>query len=106
MSEIRAKGHGIVLLHDIHGKTVDMVKQIVPRLRGEGFTFTDLESVPQIRNAPTSRTALGPNQCFSGTLMRVVEQNTCVRSDFEGKVFRCTAGDWRPTAAASDCVSR
>ena len=107
LAEIRAKGRGIVLFHDIHGKTVDMVKRIVPQLREEGFTFTDLESVPQIKEAAaTARKPLGDSQCFSGTLMRVVEEGTCVRSDFEGKPFRCASGDWRSTAPDASCRSR
>ncbi len=53
MNEIRARDHGIVLLHDpwgdAAGNTVDMTKNLVPRLKAEGYLFATLEAVPAIR---------------------------------------------------------
>jgi peptidoglycan-N-acetylglucosamine deacetylase len=51
MSEIKSKKRGIVLMHDIHNKTIDMVKQIVPKLKAEGFNFVDLQEVPSVKRA-------------------------------------------------------
>ena len=56
LAEIRAKGHGIVLLHDPYfidddpakGGTVDMVEYMVPLLKNEGYTFVTVDEVPQI----------------------------------------------------------
>jgi hypothetical protein len=48
MNEVRAKGRGIVLLHDIHSKTVDMTKYIVPKLKAEGYKFIRVDSVPSV----------------------------------------------------------
>lgn len=48
MREIRARRRGIVLMHDVHSKTVDMVKNLVPRLESEGYSFVRLDEVPNI----------------------------------------------------------
>ena len=51
LQEIRAKKHGIVLMHDVHGKTVDMMKQILPTLKAEGYKFAALTDVPSVKRA-------------------------------------------------------
>ena len=48
LNEIKDKGRGIVLLHDIHSKTVDMVKYIVPILKKDGYKFIRVDSVPSV----------------------------------------------------------
>lgn len=52
MNEIHARDSGIVLLHDpwgdAFGNTVDMTKNLVPRLKAEGYRFAMLEDVPAI----------------------------------------------------------
>jgi peptidoglycan-N-acetylglucosamine deacetylase len=49
LKEIRAKGKGIVLMHDVHNKTVDMVKYMVPILKKEGYKFIRVDEVPNIK---------------------------------------------------------
>ncbi|MBI5532052.1 MAG: hypothetical protein HY898_05005 [Deltaproteobacteria bacterium] len=48
MNEIRDRRRGIVLMHDVHSKTIDMVKVMVPKLEAEGFKFARLDAVPNI----------------------------------------------------------
>ncbi|MEN9530206.1 MAG: hypothetical protein RI932_2079, partial [Pseudomonadota bacterium] len=59
MNEIRDLGRGIVLMHDVHSRTIDMVKNMVPRLKNEGFRFVRLESVPTVAAALARRTSTG-----------------------------------------------
>jgi peptidoglycan-N-acetylglucosamine deacetylase len=57
LAQIRARDHGIVLLHDPYfidddpskGGTVDMIEAILPTLIAEGFTFVRVDEVPSIR---------------------------------------------------------
>lgn len=94
--EIRKKGRGMVLLHDIHGRTVEMTKLLVPKLRAEGFRFVGAMDVPSIRRAVTTpRVALTTGQCFSGTTEQNVENGACVESTADGAVHRCENGEWR-----------
>lgn len=51
MQEISTRGRGIVLMHDIHSRTIDMVKYIVPKLQAQGYKFAELEDVPSIKRA-------------------------------------------------------
>lgn len=94
LNEIGDKRRGIVLLHDVHSKTVDMVKWMVPRLKSSGYSFVRLDAVPnvaaQIRKAggtPGAGTApkeLGKIDCSEGfTLTKVGVEG--------GKV--CVGGD-------------
>jgi peptidoglycan/xylan/chitin deacetylase (PgdA/CDA1 family) len=55
MNETRDLGRGIILLHDVHSRTVDMVKNIVPRLKDERFRFVRLEEVPSVSAALARR---------------------------------------------------
>ncbi len=48
MAEIAARGRGVVLLHDIHSRTVDMVKWMVPQLKAQGYKFVRTDVVPSI----------------------------------------------------------
>jgi peptidoglycan/xylan/chitin deacetylase (PgdA/CDA1 family) len=59
MNEIRDYGRGIVLMHDVHSRTIDMVKNMVPRLKNEGFRFVRLETVPSVATALARRTNTG-----------------------------------------------
>lgn len=51
INEIEAKGRGIVLMHDVHGRTIDMVKWMVPVLESSGYTFVRTDEVPDIAAA-------------------------------------------------------
>jgi len=65
LNEIRARGRGIVLMHDADkgngtlnrdvdvgtGNTLDMVRTIVPVLEAEGYTFVRADEVPAIAAA-------------------------------------------------------
>jgi peptidoglycan/xylan/chitin deacetylase (PgdA/CDA1 family) len=49
IQEIHDRGsRGIVLMHDIHSHTIDMVKLIVPKLKAEGFKFVRIDQVPDV----------------------------------------------------------
>jgi len=51
---IRAKGSGIVLLHDNtteRNNTYEMTRLLVPRLVKDGYRFVRLDGVPQVRSA-------------------------------------------------------
>lgn len=49
LNEIRDRRKGIVLFHDVHSNSIDMVKNIiVPRLKAEGYRFVRLDAVPAI----------------------------------------------------------
>jgi len=43
MQQVRAKGGGIVLMHDIHAYTANTLPSMIARMRGEGYTFTNLD---------------------------------------------------------------
>lgn len=43
MQQVRSKGGGIVLFHDIHQYTADALPGIISRMRDEGYTFTNLD---------------------------------------------------------------
>ena len=49
MNEIHDRGGGIVLMHDIHDKSVDMfINHVYPRLKSEGYSFLNLDEVPDV----------------------------------------------------------
>jgi peptidoglycan/xylan/chitin deacetylase (PgdA/CDA1 family) len=53
MKEIEARGKGIVLLHDIHVKTIEMVKTVlVPQLKAKGYKFVRMDQIRGITNVP------------------------------------------------------
>ena len=107
MSEIHARKRGIVLMHDIHGKSVDMTKYILPKLIAEGYKFVKLEDVPAVKRALGS--AGEPDQgCQSATLGRSVAENVCVQARRDQKWYRCVDGEWAASAGAADakCTQR
>lgn len=109
LTEMRAKKRGIVLFHDIHDKTVDMVKEIVPKMIAAGFRFAPLEEVPSVKRALANAGADVPGAgCSSATLGRTVAENACVQSVRDRKWYRCVSGEWASSAGATDarCTSR
>jgi peptidoglycan/xylan/chitin deacetylase (PgdA/CDA1 family) len=104
MGEMRARKRGIVLMHDVHDKTVDMVKAILPKLKAEGWKFATLEEVPSIKRAlgaAASATA-GPDDCSSSTLGRSVPEGSCVQSRNDQKWHRCENKEWADATGAAD----
>lgn len=59
MNEIRNLSRGIVLMHDVHSRTIDMVKNMVPRLKNEGYRFVRLDKAPTVAAALARRTNTG-----------------------------------------------
>jgi peptidoglycan/xylan/chitin deacetylase (PgdA/CDA1 family) len=112
VNEIKTKKRGIVLMHDIHGKSVDMTKYIIPKLKAEGFKFVKLEEVPSVKRAIGTVSGGGavtsPDQCQSSTLGRNVDENVCVQSRRDQKWYRCVDGEWAASAGAGDtkCTQR
>lgn len=109
LTEMRAKKRGIVLFHDIHDKTVDMVKELVPKMIAAGFTFVPLEEVPSVKRALATASVDAPGAgCPSATLGRTVPENGCVQSVRDRKWYRCVSGEWASSSGAGDakCTSR
>jgi hypothetical protein len=98
MQEIRRKDHGIVLMHDIHDPTIDLVYHILPILEAEGYHFTTLPQVPSIKRALAAAPAT-PDQCESATLGYAVDPNVCVQTHGTRQWWRCVAGDWNASNA-------
>src|SRR5262249_30737063 len=67
LKEIRSKRRGVVLMHDIHDKTIDMVKHILPTLIAEGYKFEPLQKVPSVKRA-INGTPADDDECQSATL--------------------------------------
>jgi hypothetical protein len=94
-------------MHDIHGKSVDMTKYILPKLIAEGYKFVKLQDVPSIKRALAS--AGEPDQgCQSATLGHSVPENVCVEARRDSKWYRCVDGEWIGSAGAADtkCTQR
>jgi peptidoglycan/xylan/chitin deacetylase (PgdA/CDA1 family) len=109
LQEIRRKKRGIVLMHDIHNKTVDMVKQILPTLVAEGYTFAALTDVPSVKRALANATTPATDaQCQSATLGRPVDENVCVQSRSTQRWSRCVDGEWLGSTGPTDtkCTER
>lgn len=106
LQEIRAKKRGVVLMHDVHGKTVDMMKQILPTLKAEGFKFAALLDVPSVKRAVAGASAppAAEGDCSSATLGRNVSENTCVQSRSNRNWFRCASGDWAAVSGPDDAT--
>ncbi|MBX3209785.1 MAG: polysaccharide deacetylase family protein [Labilithrix sp.] len=103
LNEIRTKKRGVVLFHDIHDKTVDMIKQIVPTLIAEGYTFAALEDVPSVKRAIAgASTPARDEQCQSATLGRPVDENVCVQSRSTQRWSRCVDGEWIASTGPTD----
>jgi peptidoglycan/xylan/chitin deacetylase (PgdA/CDA1 family) len=109
MQEIQSKKRGIVLMHDIHSKTIDMVKIIVPRLIAQGFSFARLTDVPSVQRALAASAGPppAPGGCFSATLGRTVEADGCVQSRKDQRWYRCVKGEWSGISAPdAACTSQ
>lgn len=111
INEIKTKKRGIVLFHDINGKSVDMTKYIVPKLKAAGYKFVKLTDVPSVARAIGAVSGGGtesPEQCQSATLGRNVDENVCVQSRRDQKWYRCVDGEWASSAGAGDtkCTQR
>jgi len=113
LNEIRNKKRGIVLLHDIHGKSVDMTKYMIPKLLAEGYSFAKLVDVPSVKRALGAASDPGggddgSDACSSATLGRTVAENVCVQSRRDEKWYRCVDGEWASSAGAADakCTQR
>jgi len=104
LQEIRAKKHGIVLMHDVHNKSVDMMKQILPTLKAEGYKFAALTDVPSVKRAigAVSEVTAGDDGCSSSTLGRSVPENACVQSRNDQKWHRCENKEWVASTGAAD----
>lgn len=104
LQEIRAKKHGIVLMHDVHNKSVDMMKQILPTLKAEGYKFAALTDVPSVKRAlgAISVVNAGDDGCPSSTLGRTVPENACVQSRSDQKWHRCEDKEWVAASGAAD----
>jgi peptidoglycan/xylan/chitin deacetylase (PgdA/CDA1 family) len=112
LQEIAAKRRGIVLLHDIHDKTVDMVKLMVPRLQADGYRFAKLTDVPSVaRSIAAVSGGTGSTEegsCASSTLGRRVPDKSCVQARRDQKWNICLGGEWAglPGPGDSRCVAR
>ena len=109
LQEIKTRKHGIVLMHDIHGKSVDMTKYLVPKLKAEGWKFVKLTEVPSVKRAIGAASApAAAEQCASSTLGKNVDENVCVQSRRDQKWYRCVDGEWNASAGATDtkCTQR
>lgn len=108
--EANSKKKGIVLMHDAHSKTIDMVKVLVPKLKADGFTFAKLEDVPSVKRAigagGTGGSADEP--CYSATLGKTMPENACVQSRSNEVWYRCIDGEWIRNGGPSDpkCISK
>ena len=109
LKEIRTKRRGIVLFHDVHDKTVDMIKEILPTLIEEGYKFAPLQEVPSVKRAIAGANApAADDQCQSATLGRPVDENVCVQSRSTQTWSRCVDGEWLRSTGPSDpkCTQR
>jgi hypothetical protein len=91
-------------MHDVHGKTIDMMKKILPTLKAEGYKFAKLTDVPSVKRAIGSLTIppAADDSCASSTLGRNVPENTCVQSRSNSKWFRCSDKEWLGIAGPTD----
>lgn len=111
LEEIRHKRKGIILMHDIHNPTVDMVKTVVvPALIAEGYKFAALPDVPSIARA-LGNSANAGNQpppaagsCSSSTLGKSVAAATCVQSRNDQKWYVCQNGEWNAVDDGEDAA--
>jgi peptidoglycan/xylan/chitin deacetylase (PgdA/CDA1 family) len=51
LDEIRRVGHGIVRLEATRGETESLLRVVVPKLEGEGYSFVRIDAVPLIQTA-------------------------------------------------------
>jgi peptidoglycan-N-acetylglucosamine deacetylase len=98
LNEIRMRNHGIILAHDIHSPTIDMVKIMIPVLKREGYTFVALTQVPSIKSRLASPVDAA-GTCYSTSLRRNVVSGACVRSTGDGNWYVCGDADWTKVPA-------
>lgn len=97
---------GIVLMHDPYfyagGNTVDMVKYIVPILKGNGYSFVRVDEVPAIAalmpcNAPCATcSAFDSNVCATCSAGSYKSGGTCKTCT------TCAAGTYQATACTAN----
>jgi len=102
LKEARAKKRGIILIHDVHNKSVDMTKYIVPKLLAEGYKFAKLTDVPSVKRALGASVDTAPDKCFSVSLGKSVDEGACVQSRGDEKWYRCDDAEWKPVASGTD----
>lgn len=59
MNETRDLNRGIILMHDVHSRTIDMAKLMVKELKADGFDFVRTDAVPSVVAALAKRTNKG-----------------------------------------------
>jgi peptidoglycan/xylan/chitin deacetylase (PgdA/CDA1 family) len=101
MNEMKTRKRGIVLMHDIHNQTTDMVKAILPKLKADGWKFATLDDVPSIKRA-FDAVPPGPDDCSSSTLGTSVPVNTCVQSRSNQKWSVCQDAEWVVVPSSDD----
>jgi peptidoglycan/xylan/chitin deacetylase (PgdA/CDA1 family) len=109
MQEAKARGRGIVLLHDSHPQTIDMVKKyLVPDLIAAHYKFVPITAVPSVKRAIAGAGADdGNDPCMSATLGRRVKENVCVQSTQNDRWYRCVDGEWLATQKSdTKCSAR
>ena len=121
INEMNDKGRGIVLMHDVHSRTVDMVRILVESLEGR-VSFVPITRAPQIVEATgagggtftggggASGEGPAPALCPSFTLGRSVADGTCVRRADDDRWYVCDAAapsEWPavPGPGAWRCTS-
>lgn len=51
LTDIHHVDHGIILVHDSHDQTIDMLLSIIPQLQSEHYKFVSLADVPSVQRA-------------------------------------------------------
>jgi peptidoglycan/xylan/chitin deacetylase (PgdA/CDA1 family) len=107
LQEIHRRKHGIILMHDIHSHTIDMVKTVVvPQLIADGYKFASLPEVPSIKRALENNGAgagdADDGSCSSATLGKTMPETTCVQSRNDQKWYVCAEGEWDLVPGSSD----
>jgi peptidoglycan/xylan/chitin deacetylase (PgdA/CDA1 family) len=107
LQEARTKGRGIILIHDVHGKSIDMAKLLVEAMLREGNRFARITDVPSVVRAGAT-SSQGASGCASATLGRAVSEGSCVQSARDDRWYVCTTRDWElvPSGADTRCTSR
>lgn len=89
LRETQDRGRGIVLMHDIHGRTLELVKNLVPRWKALGYHFAALDQISSIAQeirasggTPLDDLPPAPIACPTG-----------YRQETFGKGILCTEGD-------------
>lgn len=102
MQEIHTRKRGIVLMHDIHSSTIDMVKVLVPQLIEEGYKFVATAQVPSVKRAIANGGSSPTDSCSSATLGHMVPETTCVQSRQDSQWYVCKDTVWLSASGPSD----